>query len=87
MCNQKPPLCPIPVQRPFQIIGVDIMTLPVISQGNHYVLAFQDFLTKWPIVIAMPDQQTDRIVKALVEEVVPNLGCLRVYCLTEAQIC
>ena len=28
----KPPLHPIPVQRPFQIIGVDVMELPVTQQ-------------------------------------------------------
>ena len=44
------------------------------SQGNQYVLVFQDFLTKWPLVYAMPDQRTDRIVKILVEEIVPNFG-------------
>ena len=37
---QRPPLCPIPVQRPFQIIGVDIMALPKTSQGNQYDLVF-----------------------------------------------
>ena len=44
-----PPLHPIPVQRPFQIFGVDIMELPVTEQGNRYVIVFQDFLTKWPL--------------------------------------
>ena len=50
-----PPLHPIPVQRPFQIIGVDIMELPVTEQGNRYVIVFQDFLTKWPLVFPAPD--------------------------------
>ena len=40
--NVKPPLHPIPpVKRPFEIVGVDIMELPVTSQGNRYVLVFQ----------------------------------------------
>ena len=26
---KKPPLQPIPVQRPFQVVGVDIMELPL----------------------------------------------------------
>ena len=29
---QKPLLFPIPVQRPFQIIGVDVMALPLTSR-------------------------------------------------------
>ena len=44
----KPPLYPIPVRRPFQIVGVDIMALPKTTRGNKYVLVLQDFLSKWP---------------------------------------
>ncbi len=43
---QQPPLHPIPVQRPFQIIGVDVMDLPKTTSGNCHVLVFQDYLTK-----------------------------------------
>ena len=70
----KPPLHPIPVQRPFQIIGVDIMELPVTTQGNRYVVVFQDFLTKWPLVFPTPDQKAIRIARLLAEEVVPMFG-------------
>ena len=34
------PLHPIPVQRPFQIVGVDIMELPMTTRGNKLVLVF-----------------------------------------------
>ena len=34
---RRPPLCPIPVQRPFQILGMDIMALPKTMRGNQYV--------------------------------------------------
>ena len=67
----RPLLHPIPVQRPFQILGVDVMELPKTQAGNKYVLVFQDYLTKWPIVFPMPDQKSIRIVKILVEEVIP----------------
>ena len=42
----RPPLHPIPVQRPFQILEVDIMDLPMTTSGNRHVVVFQDFLTK-----------------------------------------
>ena len=67
-------LQPIPVQRPFQIVGMDIMELPVTSRGNRYVLAFQDYLTKWPMVYAMPDQKSHRIARLLVDKIVPFYG-------------
>ena len=41
--DNQPPSHPIPVQRPFQIIGVDIMDLPTTQQGNKHVVIFQDF--------------------------------------------
>ena len=70
----KPPPSPIPVQRPFQIVGVDVMDLPVTELGNRHVIVFQDFLTKWPLVFPVPDQKAVRLVKLLTEEVIPCLG-------------
>ena len=62
---QRPPLEPIPVQRPFQIWGVDIMELPRTTKGNQYVIVFQDFFTKWPLVFPAPDQKSLRIARLL----------------------
>ena len=69
-----PSLHPIPVQRPFQMLAVDDMELPPTSLGNKLVLVFQDYLTKWPLVYAIPDQKTHRIVRILVEEIIPVFG-------------
>ena len=63
-----------PVQRPFQIIGMDVMDLPVTKRGNRHVLVFQDFLTKWPLVFQLPDQRAICIAKAMVEDVEPLFG-------------
>ena len=69
----RPPLHPIPVSRPFEIIGVDIMDLPPIKSGNRHVV-FQDFLTKFPLVYPVPDQKASRLARLLAEEVVPLFG-------------
>ncbi len=53
----RPPSHAIPVNRPFQIVGVDIMELPRTCEGNRYVLVCQDFLSKWRMAYAMPDQK------------------------------
>ena len=50
------------------------MKLPVSRKGNHYVIVFQDFLTKWPFVFATPDKKAIRIAE-LAEEIVPTFGC------------
>ena len=47
--SRRPLLQPIPVERAFQIVGVDIMDLPKTKRGNQHVIVFQDFLTKWPL--------------------------------------
>ena len=67
----KPPLCPIPVQRPFQILAPDIMQLPKTESGKLYVIVMQDLFT---LVFPAPDQKTLRIVQLLAEEVVPTFG-------------
>ena len=44
------------------------------SIKNKYVIVFQDFLTKWPMVFLAPDQKTARITCLLAEEIVPLFG-------------
>ena len=70
----KQPLHPIPVQKIFQIIGLDIMNLPVTEQGNKHVIVFQDYFSKWPMVFAVPDQKTSRIAELLTKEMIPFFG-------------
>ena len=72
--HHQPPLHPIPIQRPFQIMGVDIMELPRTEKGNKYVVVFQDFFSKWPMVFPAPDQKAIRLARLLVEEIVPLFG-------------
>ena len=52
------------------------MELPVTERGNKYVIVFQDFLTKWPLVFPAPDQKATHIARLLAEEVVPMFGVL-----------
>lgn len=70
----KPPLHPIPVQRPFQIVGLDVMDLPKTEAGNKHVVVFQDYLTKWPLVFPVADQKTVTIARLVAEELVPTFG-------------
>ena len=72
--KQLPPMKSIPVDHPFQIVGIDIMELPLTNNGNKYVIVFQDLFTKWPMVYAVPDQKATRLAKLLVEEIVPMFG-------------
>ena len=67
--RQKPLLQPIVTQPPFQIVGVDIMELPITAKGNRFVIIFHDLFTKWPL-----DQKAECIALLLVEEIVFIFG-------------
>jgi len=72
--QQKSPLHPIITERPFQIVGVDIMELPITSRGNRYVIVFQDLFTKWSMVFPTLYQKAVHIAQLLVEEIIPIFG-------------
>ena len=71
-----PPLHPIEVQRPFQVVGVNIMDLPLTKQGNRHVLVFQDHFSQWPMVYAIPHQKAHHIARILCDELIPMFGVL-----------
>ena len=35
----------VPVQQPFQILGIDMMDLPLTESGNRHVVVVQDLFT------------------------------------------
>lgn len=39
---KKPPSHPIPVSRPLQLLGTDVVDLPLTDQGNRQVVVIQD---------------------------------------------
>ena len=74
-------LHPIPVSRPFQIVGVDIIELPMTDKGNRCVLVFQ---TKWPLAFPMPDQKSQPVAEFLVKT--SQIG-VQTYCHTSCLTC
>ena len=70
----KPPLQPIPVGGPFHRVAVNILKLPLTSNGNRYVAVFMDYLTKWPETFAIPDQKAETIAPLFLEHIVCRHG-------------
>ena len=73
-CNQAKPALPQPVPlvnmpmgKPWEMLGVDILKVPMSCQGNSYILVIQDYFTKWPVAIPLKDQTAEGTVKALIE--------------------
>ena len=54
--QKKAPLVNIPIGRPWEIIAVDILEVPMSTNGNCYLLVVQDYFTKWAEAIPLRDQ-------------------------------
>ena len=67
----KAPIFSLPVEGPFDRVGVDILgPFPVSKSGNRYVIVFTDYLTKWAECFAMKTVEAETVAKIYVEEVV-----------------
>ena len=70
----RPPLCPIPVEKPFHRIAVDVLKMPLTSRGNKYVVVFMDYFTKWVEAFAVPNQEATTIARLLIDNIVCRHG-------------
>ena len=68
------PLQPIVATRPWEMVGVDILKVPMSTKGNQYLLVAQDYYSKWPFAKPMQDQKAERIVQILKDEVFTVVG-------------
>ena len=60
------PMTNVPIGRPWQMLAVDVLEVPMSSHGNRYLLVLQNYFTKWAEAVPMPDQTAERIVRALI---------------------
>jgi transposase InsO family protein len=68
-------LQPIPVSRPWETVGVDILgPLHESARGNRYILVFSDYLTKWVEAFAVARADTPTVAQVLVDEVLCRHG-------------
>lgn len=56
--------------RPLQRVAVDILELPVTSQGNRYILVVEDYFTKFVNLYALPNQTAHTVARCLFEDYV-----------------
>ena len=59
---------PVIASKPWELLAVDILKVPISSPGNQY------YFSKWPFARAIPDQKADRIVRILCDEVFTLVG-------------
>ena len=63
----KAPLVNVPIGKPWEMVAVDILEVPVSYRNNRYLLVIQDYFTKWAEVVPLPDQTASRIADELVK--------------------
>ena len=69
----RAPLVNVPICRPWQMVAMDILEVPVSPNNNWYLLVIQDYFTKWAEARPLPDQTAARITHELME-VFANYG-------------
>ena len=62
----KAPLMSLPIGRPWEMLAVDVLEVPLSRKGNCYLLVVQDYFRKWAETFPMPDQTAKRITDILV---------------------
>lgn len=68
------PLQPVVASRPWELVAVDILKVPMSHQGKQYMLVVQDYFSKWPFAIPLSDQKADTIVRILKDQVFTLMG-------------
>uniref|UniRef100_A0A5S6R5R5 Integrase catalytic domain-containing protein n=1 Tax=Trichuris muris TaxID=70415 RepID=A0A5S6R5R5_TRIMR len=63
----KAPLQNMPIGRPRERLGVDILELPESTADNRYALAVQDYFTKWQRAFPLHNQTASTVAKQLVQ--------------------
>ena len=74
VCHKaKPPLPPraplvnTPIGKPWQMLAIDILVVPVSPNNNRYLLVIIDYFTKWAEAVPLPDQNAKSITKAVIK--------------------
>ena len=63
----KAPLTNVPIGKPWEMVAVDILEVPVSQHNNRYLLVIQDYMTKWAEAIPIPNQTAARITAELIK--------------------
>ena len=63
----KAPLVSMPIGKSWQMVAMDILEVPVSSNGNRYILVVQDYFTKWADAIPLRNQTAATITEKLVK--------------------
>uniref|UniRef100_A0A8C7YMG5 Gypsy retrotransposon integrase-like protein 1 n=1 Tax=Oryzias sinensis TaxID=183150 RepID=A0A8C7YMG5_9TELE len=71
----RAPLHPICTSYPFEVVGVDYLSLGRPSDRYQYILVITDLFSKYAIAVPTKDQAADTTVRALYDHLIHTFGC------------
>ncbi|KAK7883852.1 hypothetical protein WMY93_026975 [Mugilogobius chulae] len=71
----RAPLVPIETSYPFEIVGIDYLSLGRPGDRYPYILVMTDLFSKYAIAVPARDQLADTTVKALYRHLILTFGC------------
>ena len=63
----RAPLVNTPIGKPWQMLAIDILEVPVSFKNNRYLLVIMDYFTKWAEAVPLPDQKAKSISNAIIK--------------------
>ena len=74
---KTPPLHKVVTQRPFDLVCMDVLTLPKTHRGNNYVLVLADHCSKFLVTFPMKNHTTDTIINFLDQYLMSVPSCVK----------
>ena len=71
--HQKPPTLKISVQKPYELMSIDLVALPKTSSGNVAALVLVDHCSKWMTAAPVRNKSSVSVAKTLKYQMIPNL--------------
>ena len=68
---------PIPVEGPFDRLADVLGPFPPTDSGNHYIVCFSDYLTRWPEPFQVSRADAKTVAHILVDEILARHGAPR----------
>src|SRR5215469_11672688 len=68
-----PPTLKIQTSQPFEMVAMDLLSLPKTSKGNTYALIMVDHCSKWVAAVPLKDKKVHSVVNAFQHSVLPYL--------------
>jgi transposase InsO family protein len=68
-------LQPIPVQRPFELVGIDIVIMRLSTGGFKYILVAIDYFTNWVEAAPMKTLTAEETIRVFFQIIISRHGC------------